>query len=156
MSTIKTALISFCTLLIIIGFFLKILPRSSLDKNMKLVISLVLLLVLVSPFFKSFNAKDLNVSSDLSSSYTVSQDENGLYKAAVEEFKSRVQEELKKAGYDFESVTVNYTKTGDTIAINKIIITTKESKNKEKMKNHIYDKFLAPVTILEDGVQNEG
>ena len=150
MSSIKTIAITFCTLLIIIGFILKMLPRGPLDKNMKTVISLVLLLVLVSPFTKNFTSANIDTPSTTFSS-SEQKDPDAIFTAAVNEFKTRVENELENAGYSFSEVSVNYTKTGDTIAINKITITVPGTKNHEKIKKIIRDKFLAPVTVIEDG-----
>ena len=152
MSTLKITAISFCTFLILAGFILKILPRSTLDKNVKTTISLVLLLILIAPIMKLTNYTESEIVNSVSSApQIVSQNQDIVYIKAVEEFKNRVETELENSGFNYTSVNISYTKTNNTIAINKITITVKDVTNKQKIENHIYNKFLAPVTVIKDG-----
>lgn len=91
------------------------------------------------------------VNSVSSAPQIVSQNQDIVYIKAVEEFKNRVETELENSGFNYTSVNISYTKTNNTIAINKITITVKDVTNKQKIENHIYNKFLAPVTVIKDG-----
>lgn len=154
MESIKTVAVTFCTLLIIIGFTLKMLPRGPLDKNMKIIISLMLLLVIISPLINNFSSKNIEVPSKPQVTSSKEIDPDAIYIAAVDEFKSRVENELKNEGYTYNSVVVSYTKTGKEIAINKVTITVPDTTKSEKIKKLIYNKFLAPVSVIKEGKDN--
>ena len=123
MNQLSDFFITFCVSAIFIGSLLIICPNGQISKSVKYILSIVFILIVISSAFKI----DFNFDFNIDSAKTTATVEELEIKSAHYVYSTC----LTNAEIDFSKITILTNKTNDDrIIISKVVIFSKEDKNK--------------------------
>ena len=143
MEQLKAVFVSVCTSLIFIGFFAKLLPRRTLSRNMKSLLSFVVLLLILSPLIGSGGFRGFDVRGDAETTASESKKD---YRVAVAEetvgvLKARIERFLLKKEVGFYAVTIDYSTSDDGVEIGEIPVFLKSGLRPPEMQRMLKNEF---------------
>lgn len=148
MEQLKAVFVSVCTSLILIGFFAKLLPRRTLSRNMKSLLSFVVLLLILSPLIGSGGFRGFDVRGDAETTAESAKD----YRVAVAEetvgvLKSRIERFLLKKEVGFYAVTIDYNASDDGVEIGAITVYLKSGFRPPEIQRMLKNEFRIDATV---------
>lgn len=143
MTSIKEMALSFCVILIIIGFFLKLFPKNQLENNIRNLLSVILLLILVSPFV---NAGSVDYKIPISDFSFEALENEQNYKETIinntlKELKSQIKNYLNRENIEIYDIEINYKIIDDSAEIKEIIIYAESKTNFGEIESLIEKEF---------------
>ena len=147
MEEIKTTILGVCISLLLIGFFLKLSPKSKLTKNMKHLLSMVILLIIITPLSNNYNINwsAFGIGNDNLTEYTEDDYKNRVVVNVASIIKSDVEEHLYQERIGYYSVKINISENGE---ISEIIINIKSGYAPTTVEESVEKEFNLPCRVI--------
>ncbi len=147
MEEIKTTVLGVCISLLLIGFFLKLSPKSKLTKNMKHLLSMVILLIIITPLSSNYNINwsAFGIGNDNLTEYTEDDYKNRVVVNVASIIKSDVEEHLHQEKIGYYTVKINISENGE---ISEIIINIKSGYAPTTVEESVEKEFNLPCRVI--------
>ncbi len=144
MGNIKEIVLTLCTVLVVSGFFLKLFPKTKLEKNVKLLFSAIILILIISPLMGGFSSiGDFESSASGGINKEKSEEYYRAYTAekTLELYLKSMENFLSEKGIDFDDITIEYDFLDDAIEIKRVVVLAGDSETGEHASEEIKKKF---------------
>lgn len=149
MNVIKATVLGICISLIVIGMFIKLIPKCKNEKGMRYLLSLVVLLIIITPFNKSFALNfSLPEIEDESLYYNNSEFYNkSMVNALTQVLNNDVSEFLNNEGIEYYSINILTEETTNGEKICGIDLKIKSGYNPDEIEKIVNKRFDLPVNV---------
>ena len=149
MNVIKATVLGICISLIVIGMFIRLIPKCKNEKGMRYLLSLVVLLIIITPFNKSFalNFSMPEIGIESSDSIDTESYNTGIVNSLAQVLEKNVSQFLTDEGIDCYSVDILIQEGTNGKEICGIDVRVKSGYNPEEIKTLVYKKFDLPVNV---------
>ncbi len=139
----KGSIITICVFLIASGFLLKLFPKSKLDNSVKILLSVLTLIMIISPLFKSIAVKKPEISfrENINKEKAEKYYKSYVGEKTLEKYLQSIREHLKSKGISFEAIESEYEITDSAIELKYIVAICKNEKEGEIAKQEIEKQF---------------
>ncbi len=146
MTAIKSTILGICISLILTGFFLKLLPKGKMSKNMRNILSLLMLLIIISPLSRSYAIDWDSFKFDYENSASFSETE---YKNRVVEnlmilMQKDIEKYLKEKKLGYYSVVIN---TDSNNEISGVTVKIKSGYDPTEVERLVTKEFDLPCIV---------
>ncbi len=150
MDEIKSTVLGVCVSLLLIGFFLKLSPKGKLTKNMRILLSMVILLIIITPLSRgySINLDAFELGTDKSIQHSESDYRNIVVENVVTMLKSDVEVHLKENNFGYYSVLIETSEKEGNAELEKIVVYIKSGYDPTKIQKSVTDKFSLPCDVI--------
>ncbi len=155
MQEIKQSVLALCCCLIVSGFFIKLFPKNKLQKNVKLLFSVIMLTVIISPLFRGvgIGISEINNSnqSRLDKAGAEEYYKTFMAEKTLDKYLDSIKNHLKTKNFEFINLDVEYEITESGIEIKNVVVTTHNENDGNKAKKEIESKFgvSARIEVIE-------
>ena len=148
MFEVKNTILGICISLLLIGFFLKLSPKGNLSKGMKYLLSMVILLIIISPLKGGIQIDLESFGLDVDTSSYVQEDyEEKVVGGVIALMKKDVESFLYQENVGFYSVAVNTTETEEGIEVREISVNIKSGYDPSRIEKAVSKKFGVPCRV---------
>ena len=145
MHDIKSIVAGICISLLLIGFFLKLSPDGAISKGYRYILSLVVLLIVISPLYGGYEINWDSFDNNASAiKYTHLDYENRIVNNVISLLKKDVEDCLRSHKVGFYSVKVLAVETYEGTEIKKIKVNIKSGFSPVEVEKMISGKFDLP------------
>ena len=149
MYEIKNTIFGICISLLLIGFFLKLTPEGKLSKSVKYLLSMVVLLVVLTPIKGGFEIDLRDINADFNSyNYSQKTYEEKVVTSAITLIKEDVEDFLQKEKFGFYSIEISTVKTDDATEIREIIVNIKSGFAPSAIEEAVSKEFGIPCRAI--------
>lgn len=150
MEELKNTIFCICISLILIGFFLKLTPKGKLSKNMKHLLSMVILLIILTPLSRGYNInwEAFGLEADISSEFSESDYKNRVVENVIALLKNDVEDYLKAENIGYYSVFVKVQDREGDYEISKITVRIKSGYDPTEIEKKVSAEFDLPCEVI--------
>lgn len=150
MQDIKSIVIGISVSLLLIGFFLKLSPRGKMSKGIRHLLSMVVLLIIISPLSGGYELDLNDLGSDNSEvvSYSENDYEDRVVSNVMVLMQRDVEEYLNNEKFGYYSVDISTLQTDKGTELNEIIIHIKSGYSPENIEKSVSRKFGLPTKVV--------
>lgn len=123
MNTLKNTVIMLSVSLIVMGFFIKFLPKGKFCENVKNIFALLMTVIVISLFFGGANIDLTSFDTDFSTDFSA-ENYTTIAEQTLRLFSKRIETDLSENGFNVQGLTINYTETDDGVKIEGIVVKT--------------------------------
>lgn len=138
MGSIKSLAATLCISFIVVGFLSRLIPKTKLSSNLKNIFGLILIIIIISPFFKG-----IKVDFDkYESTYNMSDDskyENSIAQSTVKYLEKVIRKRLELENIGISYLKIESEETENGTEIKGAVIKTSDNEFAKKIIEDEYD-----------------
>lgn len=139
----RDSIITLCVFLIASGFFFKLFPKSKLENSLKLLLSVLTLILIISPLFNSLAIKkpDLSFNESINKEKAEKYYKSYIGEKTLEKYLQSIEDHLENEGIAFETIEAEYEMTDSAIELKYIVVICESEKEGENARKEIEKHF---------------